>query len=404
MNNRWVALAIISASFLQCTLNWFCIVPTFGELMTQMSLGYPQLGLLVGIFVAGYGIAHIPAGMLSEAFGMRFAMLAGIVVLTLGTFLSAQAANYELLLLGRFVSGIGASIYVGSSLGLTAAWFRGHELGTANGVVAGIAFTLGAWLGLYVWIDLVTQFGWRGALMLAALVAAVTFVVMLVIFPTPQADGESGIESRKLNVASLKRVFGNRNLWIMGASFIGAYGSYLTAAQLLPQYAAETLHLEAHDAGLLGAILLASGAAGGPLGGWLADRVFGVVPTFFAACVVQSVALLLVPHLGMGGLTVAAAVIGASAIMAFSAWISAPGFYRDDIEISDIPTACGLMLTLAAIGGFIVPVIYGWFMASVGHQGAWVALAAVSFVTTLLCLFASTQRLGTAQGQAVADA
>src|SRR5882724_7300825 len=124
MNNRWVALAIISVSFLQCTLNWFSIVPTFGDLIKEMNLGYPQLGLLVGIFVAGYGIAHIPAGMLSEAFGMRFAMLTGIAVLTFGAIFSAKAANYELLLLGRFISGVGASIYVGSALGLTAAWFR----------------------------------------------------------------------------------------------------------------------------------------------------------------------------------------------------------------------------------------------------------------------------------------
>jgi hypothetical protein len=116
------------------------------------------------------------------------------------------------------------------------------------------------------------------------------------------------------------------------------------------------------------------------------------------------VALLLVPHLAMGGLIVAAAVIGASHVMGFSAWISLPGSYRDDIEISDIPTACGLMLTLSAIGGFVVPVIYGWFMASVGHQGAWVALAAMSIATTLLCFFASTRRLKASQGQAVADA
>jgi predicted MFS family arabinose efflux permease len=404
MNNRWVALAIISASFLQCTLNWFSIVPAFGELMTEMSLGYPQLGLLVGMFVAGYGIAHIPAGMISEAFGMRFALLAGIAVLTLGTVFSAKAANYELLLLARFVSGVGASIYVGSALGLTAAWFRGRELGTAYGVLAGLAFTLGAWLGLYVWIDLVAEFGWRDALMLAALVAGVTFVAMLVLFPTPRGHSESGVESRNLNIQSLKRVFGNRNLWIMGASFMGGYGSYLTAAQLLPQYAAEQLHLEAHDASLLGTVLLASGVVGGPLGGWLADRAFGVVPTFVAACVVHSAALLLVPHLAMGGLTVAAAVIGASHIMAFSAWISVPGSYRDDIEISDIPTACGLMLTLSAIGGFVVPVIYGWFMASVGHQSAWVALAAVSLATMFACFFATTRRLEASQGQAAADA
>ncbi len=388
MNNRWVALAVIAVSFLQCTLNWFSIVPTFGALMIEMNLGYPQLALLVGIFVAGYGIAHIPAGMISEALGLRTAMLLGIAVLTVGTIMSAKAPNYDLLLVARFVSGVGASIYVGSALGLTAAWFRGHELGTANGIVDGIAFTLGACLGLYGWIDVVSHYGWRDALLLAGLVAAVTFVVMLFFFPTPTAIAGNGADKKALNIDSLKRIFGNRNLWVLGVSFIGGYGSYFTAAQLLPQYATEQLHLEAHEAGLLGAILLVSGAIGGPLGGWFADRVFGVIPTFVVACLVESLALLLVPQLGIAGLQVVAAVIGASTIMAFAAWISAPGFYQNDLEVSDIPTACGLMLTLSAIGGFIVPVVYGWFISNVGHNGAWVALAAVSFVTTLFCFFA----------------
>lgn len=219
--NRWTALAIISLTFLQCTLNWFSIVPAFEQLMSQMALGYPELGLLVGIFVAGYGIAHIPAGLISEAFGMRFAMLSGIAVLTLGTLLGARAPNYEVLLIARFISGIGASIYVGASLGLTAAWFRGHELGTANGIISGVAFTLGAWLGLYVWIDVIAALGWRGGLMAAAAVAAVTFLVVLVLFPTPKSDVESEVGARNLNSASLKRTFGNRNLWVIGASFIG---------------------------------------------------------------------------------------------------------------------------------------------------------------------------------------
>jgi nitrate/nitrite transporter NarK len=248
---------------------------------------------------------------------------------------------------------------------------------------------VGACLGLYVWIDVVNDYGWRDALMLAGLVAAATFVLMLFLFPHPPAVTGESKAKKAINIESLKRTFGNRNLWVLGVSFIGGYGSYFTAAQLLPQYASVQLHLEPHEAGLLGAILLVSGAVGGLLGGWLADRV-GVLPTFVVACLIESMALLLVPHLELAGLQVVAAIIGASAIMAFASWISAPGFYPQDLEVSDIPTACGLMLTLSAIGGFIVPVIYGWFVGSAGHSAAWVALAAVSFVSTLFCFFATS--------------
>ena len=71
MNNRWVALAIIFVSFLQFTLNWFCIIPAFGSIVGEMHLSFPQVGVIVGTFIAGYGIAHIPAGWIAERFGMR---------------------------------------------------------------------------------------------------------------------------------------------------------------------------------------------------------------------------------------------------------------------------------------------------------------------------------------------
>ncbi|MDO5604195.1 MAG: MFS transporter [Paracoccus sp. (in: a-proteobacteria)] len=392
--NRWIALAIISVSFLHCTLAWFSIVPTFGPLMEEMGLGYPELGLLVGIFVAGYGLAHIPAGMLSEAFGMRFAMLTGIAVLGLGTVLAANTSSYQVLLGARFVSGVGASIYVGAALGLVVAWFRGHELGTANGIVSGVAFTVGAWLGLYVWIDVVAAYGWRGALMAAAGVAGATFVLLLLVFPTPKsALAAHEVGANNLTTESLRRTFGNRDLWLIGAAFIGGYGTYLTASQLLPQFAAEHLQIDPHDANLLGAVLLISGIVGGPLGGWLADRIIGMIPTFVVACVIQAIAQLSVPYLGFSGLVVAAAVIGASSIMAFSAWISTPGFLSDRLEISDIPTAVGLMLTISAIGGFVVPVLYGRLMADSGHQAAWLMMGALPVATMLICLIAPARTL-----------
>src|ERR1700731_1745811 len=182
MKSRWLALAIIFASFLQFTINWFDIFPTFGSLVSEMHLALPQLGVVVGMFIAGYGLVHIPGGMLAEAFGMRFAMLFGIAVETLGTVTSAAAHGYEVLLIGRFLCGVGGSVYFGSAVGLTTAWFRNHELARASGMITGVAFTVGAALGLYVWTHVVTALGWREALMLGALVGAATFAALVFVF------------------------------------------------------------------------------------------------------------------------------------------------------------------------------------------------------------------------------
>jgi predicted MFS family arabinose efflux permease len=387
MKNRWLALAIIFVSFLQFTLNWFNIVPTFASLVSEMHLSLAQLGVAIGMFIAGYGLAHIPGGMLAEAFGMRFGMLFGIAVETLGTAISAAAHHYDVLLVGRFICGVGGSVYIGSAIGLTTAWFRDHELATANGLITGVAFTIGAALGLYVWTIIVAALGWREALAAGALVGAVTFVALALVFPVPPyARGSAtGAGGNQLDFTALRRTFGNRNLWILGLSFIGSYGSYFTAAEFLPAYAAEHLQLGREAASSLGVILMMSGAIGGALGGWLADKVFGVIPTIVGALTIEAIALSLVPHLGERGLQVAAAVVGISGLVGFVAWIAMPGLYRDDIELADIPTACGLMLTIVAVGGVAVPAMYGIVAARVGYTNAWLALGAVSFVTTMFC-------------------
>ena len=392
MNNRWVALAIIFVSFLQFTLNWFCIIPAFGSIVGEMHLSLPQIGVIVGTFIAGYGIAHIPAGWIAERFGIRTAMLLGIALESAGAAVSAWAPSFGTLLVGRFLCGVGGSIYIGSAVGLTTAWFRGRELATANALITGVAFTVGAAIGLFGWGSLVGALGWREALLVGAAIGAATLVLMAVLFPTPVDRGAEVLAGEHLGAASLRRVFGSPTLWTMGLAFLGAYGSYFGAVQLLPHYAQATLNLDAGTAEGISVILLVSGIPGAFLGGWLADRVAGIVPTFLVACLLEAAALALVPYLGLFGLEVAAATIGAATITAFVVWISIPGQRSGDFRISDVPTAAGLMLTIVAIGGALVPPLYGQIAAAWNFAAAWAFEAAVTVGFALLAAFALSER------------
>ena len=196
-------------------------------------------------------------------------------------------------------------------------------------------------------------------------------LLMAALFPTPVDRGADVLKGEHLGADSLRRVFGNSTLWIMGLAFLGAYGSYFGAVQLLPHYAQATLNLDAGAAEGISVILLISGIPGAFIGGWLADRVVGIVPTFLVACVLEGIALLLVPYLGLPGLEVAAATIGAATITAFVVWITIPGQHSSEFRISDIPTAAGLMLTIVAVGGAVVPPLYGQIAATWGFAAAW---------------------------------
>jgi len=75
-------------------LNWFCIIPAFGGIVHDMQLSFPQVGAIVGMFIAGYGLAHIPGGWLAERYGLRFALLLGIAVESLGAALRPRFESH----------------------------------------------------------------------------------------------------------------------------------------------------------------------------------------------------------------------------------------------------------------------------------------------------------------------
>ncbi|MDI4234171.1 MFS transporter [Bradyrhizobium sp. Arg237L] len=392
MKNRWLALVFIFVVFLQFPLNWFAVVPAFGGIVGEMKITFAEVGVIVGMFIAGYGLAHVPGGWLAEKYGMRTAMIVGVLVETAGAALTAWAPNYEILLAARFLCGVGGSIFAGTSFGLTAAWFRGKELALANGILQGGAFTIGAAIGLFGLAPVVAAVGWRNGVMIGAGVGLLTLVLVIAFFTAPQSESGDVLEGNHLSKESLRRVFGNPVLWIMGAAILGAYGSYFSAAQLLPSYAEKSLHVDSSASGTIGLVLLLAGIPGGIIGGWLTDRVLGVLGTFLAACIVEAIAFLLIPHLGLFGLEVAAAAIGITLIAAFVPWVSIPGEPDSGFHISDVPTAVGLMLSIAAIGGAAIPPLFSKIAGVWDFDTAWRFQGALTLGFALLALLANHRR------------
>jgi predicted MFS family arabinose efflux permease len=377
MRNRWAALAIIFTSFIQFTLNWFAIIPMLSQLTREMSLTPLETAGISSAFVAGYGIAHIPGGMLAERYGMRFALLAGVALEGFGAFATSEARSFELLLLARFLCGVGGSIYVGSAIGLTAAWFRQHELATANGLITGVAFSLGAAIGIFWWGHLADLVGWRAAIQAGSAVSAASLLLLFAAYPRPPID-DIRTPAAPHRAASLRRSLVTKRLWSMSFAYFGGYGSYFAAVAMMPSYAVNTLHLSRDEGNRIGAILMLSGMIGSFLGGWLADRVLGLFWTFLFACALEGVMLIMIPLVSPAYLTWVAGGMGLAVTLAFVSWIGLPGSMQATFRTSDVPTAAGLMLTIVAVGGVLLSPLYAALATTVGPDRGWVALGALT--------------------------
>jgi MFS family permease len=376
-------LLILSLSIVELTLNWFNIAAAFPALGQQFQLQIPQLAVLISVFIAGYAILHIPAGLLAYRVGLKNTLLLGLFLESLGGIATAFAPGYGWLQVLRFLTGAGGSFVIGAALAMVTSWFRGRELALAMGIAGGAAFTLGQGLGIFAWIGVIQATGWPVALVIGGASGLVVCVLALIFLHAPGEEAER-LASGDFSWAAVSRVLGNRDLWFLGLSFFGTYGAGLTTAQLLTIYVGVVYHLPASIGGLMSAVLVLMAIPGSIIGGYLADRTRSLKRVIIIPWLIMGLTFVMFPFLGLAGVWLMVLIVGASQIAGFAAWTAAPGHYRDRIFPEDVATAEGLMLTLAGIGGFIVPVIFGIIVGSSGFTGAWIFAGIMSIVFALI--------------------
>jgi ACS family D-galactonate transporter-like MFS transporter len=382
---RWAMLPVIGLGFVSLTLNWFSIAAAFPSIRHELHVAVPALALLISLFLAGYGLAHIPGGILATRIGMKRTLVLGVLLQGIAGVLSGFATNYTALALCRVLSGIGGSIFIAVAAAAVTVWFEGRELALALGISGGASFSTGAAIGLYVWVFVQDSVGWHAAQIIAGAFGIAVAVLAAAAFRTP--PHATTLSGTPISRAGLRNVLARRDLWIYGLTMLGGYGSYFTTSQLIGGYAVTARHFTAAEGGLLAALVGLAGIPGSVLGGWLADRSGRTRPFVIVPLLTIAVLLALLPVMPAAGLWPVAIGIGFLLIFGFVAWTAVPGRVAR-IAPENIGTGIGLMLTLAAAGGFLVPLVFGQLVPYAGFTGGWLFLAVVTAAFALVGLAA----------------
>ena len=380
---RWGMLALISAGFIALTLNWFDVAAAFPLIGAEFGVGLGPLSFLISLFLVGYGVAHIPGGMLATAIGMKKTLVIGLAVQGVAGVMSGLSYSCTELALFRVVSGIGGSVFIAVGFAAVIVWFHDRQVTLALGISGGAAFSAGAAFALYVWIYLQQATGWHTSLVLAGAFALAVAVALQLWFRTPH--DVPALAGARFERASMRASLASRDLWIYGIALLGAYGAYFTTSQLFTEYAIAERGFDASRGGLLAALIALAGIPGGILGGYLADRSRNLRLFVVGSFVTAAVLLALIPVVSTGWLWVLGIGIGFFVIFGFAAWSAVPSRVSK-IRHEYIGTATGLMLTLAAVGGFFIPIIFGHLVPATSFNTGWVFLSVVSFVFALVGL------------------
>ena len=175
--------AAIGLLYIVRMLGLFMVLPVLPIAGRELSLATPALiGLALGIYGLSQAILQIPMGLLSDRFGRKRVIFAGLVLFILGSLLAAFSTSIHGVVLGRLLQGCGA--IASSLLALVSDLVRiDHRskamaiIGISIGASFGLALVIGP--AVYAW------FGLQGVFLFAALSGFTGILVLIFMIPTP---------------------------------------------------------------------------------------------------------------------------------------------------------------------------------------------------------------------------
>ncbi len=300
--SRLVALL----AFVQFTiiLDFIIMSPLGAILMPALDITAGQFGVAVSAYAFSAGISGVLAAGFADRFDRKNLLLFFYAGFTAGTFFCAIAPNYQLLLLGRIVTGLFGGVVGSIVLAIVIDLFPLHLRGRAMGFLQ-TGFAASQVLGIPVGLFLANRWGWHFSF--GAIVGLALAVIAAIVTLMRPVNAHLQLEQDKNALAHLVATISQpRYTLAFAVTTLLATGGFM----LMPFGSAFTVHNLGIDIVHLPTIYLASGLFTifiGPLVGRISDT-FGKFPTFVFGSTMSVIMVLIYTHLGQVTLTVAITV------------------------------------------------------------------------------------------------
>lgn len=342
---------------------------------------------LLAISILSGAALRLHFGIWADRFGGRNLMVLLLLGCALPTAALAYARNFTELVLCAALFGLaGNSFSVG--IAWNSAWFPAEKKGTALGVFgAGNVGAAGTKLLMVLLPGVLTIVpaagywggwipgGWRIVPLLYAGLLVLTALAVLALCPTPDRKPAQGRSPRQM-MAPLRYL----RVWRFSLYYVVVFGAYVALSAWLPNYYVTTFGVDLRTASLLTALFIFPASLLRPLGGWLSD-VYGprvVTYAVFLGMTAATLPLCLpasVLPLGVSAFTVLLVLVGVGmGIGKASVYKYIPNYFPQDVG-----AVGGLVGLLGALGGFLLPKLFGWLGRQTGFpQAAFLALLALT--------------------------
>lgn len=203
MNRPGLSVALLSAVVVP-QVGLGIMVPASVQLAEQLQSGLGQVQSTLVMYMVGYALSMMLAGLLSDRYGPRAVQLGGLLLAALGTGLAASATSFVPFMIGRLLQALGGCVGTVTTRMVVREVFAEHErMGILTTLASAIAITpcLAPLLGG----ALLPQVGGRGILGLVGVFNLLVLLVFWRLVPRLPGTGQG------VAVGTILRVY-RRNL------------------------------------------------------------------------------------------------------------------------------------------------------------------------------------------------
>ena len=270
---RWAVLALVTAAHALGSLSALAVAPLAPFLLDGLGLTRVEVGLFLPAVYLGGVVMSLPAGWLTERFGVGRPLAVGLALTGVTVGLAALAPVVTGLLAVLVLAGFGFSILNPTTGRAVYDWFPARERGLAMGIKqAGL--TIGGIVSALALPPIAAALGWRSALAVAGAVSLGCALLVAAIYREAPARvvPPPGARPRLADLAPVVRRPGVAIVLACGLA-LGTAQSAVLAYLVL--FARDTFGLSSVDAARLLAVAHLGGVAGRLGWGAVSDRFFG---------------------------------------------------------------------------------------------------------------------------------
>ncbi len=294
LSYRWAVFAVMALAYFFVYFHRTTGGAISDNLQDYFGVGTASIALLASAYLYAYTLMQIPSGILTDKMGPRRAATIFVFLIAVGSLISAYSAtcnDFTLMIVGKFIIGIGAAVVYIPIMKILAVWYRKDEFASMSGILL-LVGNVGGIAAATPMVLMMDNLGIQNTyIVLAIITAAIALLCWFIVRNHPSEKDLPSMEeivseetgkpisestSAKMGtVVALKTTFGSgRKFWPLAIWFFFMYGTImLWQASQSGSFYKNIYDFSSGNAALMVTMVGVGMVFGCPLAGRLSDKI-----------------------------------------------------------------------------------------------------------------------------------